>query len=268
MAHGASSFLICETAAALRDRGMDVFNLGGADEHNPGLQRFKAGFDTASVDLQAIRLYLGSALKRRLTTAAALLRSDPRAFVGQLAGHWERYVVYAAAPADVVPADPIEGVSVEELSRESAAALPREDADVRRQMERFEALGFKGAYVVRCSGRVAHLAALVTAELDAHLPVRNVRLAPGEAEITHCLTLPDFRGQGIYPFAIRALCRVAAERGVHRVFMITAAANHASQHGIEKAGFRRRGTIVGVVLPFWPGGTRFTFRGHRWAGNG
>jgi ribosomal protein S18 acetylase RimI-like enzyme len=265
MAQGASSFLICETATALRDRGMDVFNLGGADEHNPGLQRFKAGFGAASVELQATRLYLGSALKRRLTTAAALLRHDPRAFVRQLAGRWETYVAYVAVPSDIPLPDPLEGVSVQELSRESAAALPLEHADVRRQMERFDALDFKGAYVVRRGSRVAHLAALVMPEQDRRLPVRHVRLGSREAEITHCLTLPDFRGQGMYPFAIRTLCRIACERGVHRVFMIAAVDNDASQRGIEKAGFTRRGTIVRVVLPYWPGGKSLTFRGHRWA---
>ena len=86
MAQGASPFLICQTAAALRDRGMDVFNLGGADEHDAGLQRFKAGFGAASVELQATRLYLGSALKRKLTTAAALLRSESLSFRKQLGG--------------------------------------------------------------------------------------------------------------------------------------------------------------------------------------
>jgi hypothetical protein len=90
MAQGASSFLICETATALRDRGMEVFNLGGADEHNPGLQRFKAGFGAASVELQATRLCLGGALKRKLGTAAELLRKDPMSFVRRLGGRWGR----------------------------------------------------------------------------------------------------------------------------------------------------------------------------------
>lgn len=86
MEQGASPFLICETATALRDRGMEVFNLGGADSHNPGLQRFKAGFGASSVELQATRLYFGSALKRKLSTAVALLRRDPLSFVKQLGG--------------------------------------------------------------------------------------------------------------------------------------------------------------------------------------
>jgi RimJ/RimL family protein N-acetyltransferase len=264
MALGASSFLICETATALRDRGMEVFNLGGADEHNPGLQRFKAGFGASSVALQATRVYLGSALKRKLGTAAALLRKDPVSFVRRLGGRWEKYVAYVAVPNDIPVPEPIEGVSVQELSRESSATLPLEQADVRRQMDRYEALDFKGAYVVWRRSRVAHLTALVTAEQDRHLPVRIVKLDSREAEITHCVTLPEFRGQGMYPFAIRTLCRIACERGIQRVFMITGFDNEASQRGIEKAGFKRGGTIVRLVLPYWAGEKSMTFRGHRW----
>jgi len=264
MANGASSFLISETAAALRDRGMDVFNLGGADDDNPGLQRFKSGFGASKVELQAARFFLGSTLQRKLGTAAALLREDPVSFVRHIGGRLEKYVTYVADPRGIPLPEPIDGWRVQELSKESTATLPLERAEVRRQMDRFERLNFKGAFVVWRGSQVAHLAALVTAEQDRGLPVRNVKLGPGEAEITHCVTLPEFRGQGLYPFAIRSLCRIARERGIQRIFMITAADNEASQRGIEKAGFRRGGTIFRLVFPYLPGEKSLTLRGHRW----
>jgi RimJ/RimL family protein N-acetyltransferase len=263
MERGASSFLICETATALRDRGMETFNLGGADDGNPGLRRFKSGFGAYAVELPAARFYLGSALKKKLGTAAALVREDPMALV-TLGGRVEKFVAYAADPRTIPLPEPADGVSVHQLSRDATSTLPLDRPEVRLEIERFERLDFKGAYVVSDNGRVAHLAALVTAEQDRGLPVRNVKLDSGEAEITHCLTLPEFRGRGIYPFAIRSLCRIAAERGITRVFMITALDNEASQRGIEKAGFRRTGTIVRLVSPYLPGARSLTFRGHRW----
>jgi Acetyltransferase (GNAT) domain len=51
MTIGASHLLICEIARNLVDRGMEVFNLGGADASNLGLQRFKSGFGSRRIDL-------------------------------------------------------------------------------------------------------------------------------------------------------------------------------------------------------------------------
>jgi len=41
---GAAHFLIHETGLALREEGKRVFNLGGTQQHNDGLDRFKTGF--------------------------------------------------------------------------------------------------------------------------------------------------------------------------------------------------------------------------------
>ena len=53
MEHGASHFLVFETANALLVRGAEVFNLGGASGSQPGLQDFKARFGTVQRDLTA-----------------------------------------------------------------------------------------------------------------------------------------------------------------------------------------------------------------------
>jgi GNAT superfamily N-acetyltransferase len=108
-------------------------------------------------------------------------------------------------------------------------------------------------------GRIAHVAWVFTGQMDAQRRgVRLVRLNRDEAEITHCFTLPEFRGKGIYPFLIRSLFSRVGSAGVRRVFMITTVDNAASQHGIRAAGlsedelgiWRFRG--LGLDLVFRP----------------
>lgn len=50
---GASPFLVSQVASILKQEGLQVFNLGGAGEESPGLQRFKAGFNAREVALEA-----------------------------------------------------------------------------------------------------------------------------------------------------------------------------------------------------------------------
>jgi hypothetical protein len=70
---GASPFLIYETTQLLRREGAVVFNLGGAGDDNPGLQRFKRRFGAREVPLERAEFFVGGALRRRLGTAAAFV---------------------------------------------------------------------------------------------------------------------------------------------------------------------------------------------------
>lgn len=75
---GASHFLVYEVANRLRERAIDLFNLGGAEPHNTGLARFKAGFGTGTVELEAARFFSGSAAQKRILMTAAYLRQNLR----------------------------------------------------------------------------------------------------------------------------------------------------------------------------------------------
>jgi hypothetical protein len=63
MAQGASHFLIQEIGNYLRERSFEVFNLGGSDQTNPGLSRFKAGFGAAVVDLEEADFFLSGSVR-------------------------------------------------------------------------------------------------------------------------------------------------------------------------------------------------------------
>ena len=66
---GASPFLVSRVAAILKQEGSLVFNLGGATDDNPGLQRFKAGFGTREIALEAASFCPKSVVERKFHSA-------------------------------------------------------------------------------------------------------------------------------------------------------------------------------------------------------
>lgn len=66
--------------------------------------------------------------------------------------------------------------------------------------------------------------------------------------ISNCVTLPAYRGQGIYPRLLRATCRHLAAQGYRRAIITCAPDNIASVRGIEKAGFRRVKTLHSLIF--------------------
>jgi lipid II:glycine glycyltransferase (peptidoglycan interpeptide bridge formation enzyme) len=67
MSSGASHCLIHEIALALQTQGIERFNLGGADDPNGGLERFKAGFGTTPVELEAAEFSFSGPIRRAIT---------------------------------------------------------------------------------------------------------------------------------------------------------------------------------------------------------
>jgi lipid II:glycine glycyltransferase (peptidoglycan interpeptide bridge formation enzyme) len=69
MKMGASPFLVSRVANILKQEGHRIFNLGGASDDNPGLLRFKAGFGTREVALEAASFCPKSVVERKVHTA-------------------------------------------------------------------------------------------------------------------------------------------------------------------------------------------------------
>jgi len=74
-------------------------------------------------------------------------------------------------------------------------------------------------------------------------PNRFIKLGHNDAEIKYCITLPRFRGQGIYPRVLRTIAGYLKEKKFRRVFISTHENNRFSIRGIEKAGFKHVGQI-------------------------
>lgn len=204
------------------------------------------------------------AAKRKLTTAAHLLRHDAQGLRRIVTGTINYWCVFSTTTSDISPVEIPEGTSFRKLADEELSTLGLATELREEQLQRMKTFGANTAYAVFVAGRIGHISWLVTDELERRQPPRFVGLETDEAEITGCVTLPDFRGQGLYPIAIRSLCQIARERGIQTVFMKTLPTNVASQRGIEKAGLRRHARIVQWVLPFQPHRQGLIIRGHRW----
>lgn len=72
---------------------------------------------------------------------------------------------------------------------------------------------------------------------------RILSLAEDEAEIKFSLTLPNYRGQGLYPKVLCAIMDHLYSTGIKRVFICAERNNLASIRGIEKAGFKKAGEV-------------------------
>ena len=74
-------------------------------------------------------------------------------------------------------------------------------------------------------------------------PNRILQLQEGDAEVKYCLTLPEFRGQGLYPLTLWKIAEYLHQKMLRRVFICVHEENESSVRGIEKAGFKRLGKV-------------------------
>jgi hypothetical protein len=79
-----------------------------------------------------------------------------------------------------------------------------------------------------------------------------LKLKEDEAEITGCETLANFRGKGIYSYAIRMMAEIAREQKIRYIFMKTRQDNVAAQRGILKAGLKQIGSVLLIHPPMAP----------------
>jgi hypothetical protein len=86
-------------------------------------------------------------------------------------------------------------------------------------------------------------------------PTTDYPLAPGikVVLIKNCFTLPQHRGQGLYPTTLAFACSSLrlSERPAVRIFVDCSAFNFASQRGILKAGFKPAGRILRAFKQSW-----------------
>jgi len=258
---GASHLLRYAIATAAQRESKDLCTLGGVDDLNSGLAKFKKYFGGDIHHLQMATFYLGSTLSRRLTTAIHLWRNDRPKLISLMRGSVSRWRVFTAETASIPPPALPEGVEFRKLSDADIQNLTPLDLRTEQQ-NRTRTLGFNGAYAIFVEGSLAHISWLITRQFD--IPPALLALAADEAEITACVTLPEYRGRGLYGIAIQSICQLAREQGFRRIFMKTRLDNTASQRGIEKAGLKAQGQILHCIPPLLPHLGSWIFRGHRW----
>ncbi len=77
----------------------------------------------------------------------------------------------------------------------------------------------------------------------------RLRLAPGEAYIWDCATLPSYRGQRLYPALLRHISRELQAEGFRLVLIGADSDNLASQKGMVLAGFQPVADMFRTAAP-------------------
>lgn len=263
----AAHFLRYEMSRLLQEDGLDILYMGGVQDPDSGLAEYKRGFGADVRRLEKVRSFLGSAYQRKVSTVVGLLKDDPAEIARTLAGRVEHSCAFATDVRTFPKAPPLpDGYRFAPMSLEEVLELQNNADEMAPYARRFRERTFCDAWGVWIDGELAHVSWMIPHEHDVQLPVRNLRLRKGEAEITHAITPIRFRGRGLFPLAIQQLMEVARERGYSTVWAIAAESNVASQRAIMKAGFARHGDIYRWIFDYLPGAPYLTWRGHRLRG--
>ena len=62
--------------------------------------------------------------------------------------------------------------------------------------------------------------------------------------ISHCATLPQWQGKGLYPVMLQHIVRATSDQMIDRIFIESSDWNRASTRGIQRAGFQMVGTGI------------------------
>jgi hypothetical protein len=246
MKMGASHFLNFQIAKTLQAENYEIYNLGGASSREQGLWDYKTHFGARRIDLEAVECYVGPLWKRKLTTAVRLLRDDPGKLTEPLFGRIERWHVFAAPVERLDGPKWPEGYCFRRLSDQDFRTLAMPEELRAEQMERQGRLPAAVAYGVIHESALAHVSWALPSSQEAP---RHLGLRDRDVEISACVTLPEFRGRGLYALAIRSIAEDQKQAGARVVFMKTAPSNTSSQKGILKAGLTKRGQVVSYILP-------------------
>jgi GNAT superfamily N-acetyltransferase len=92
------------------------------------------------------------------------------------------------------------------------------------------------AYVATLDGEPAAFGWVATSSARIGELAATVTLPAGDRYLWNFVTMPRFRGRGIYPRLLEAIVR-AESRVARRFWIVYAPENHASGAGIGKAGF-------------------------------
>ncbi len=92
-------------------------------------------------------------------------------------------------------------------------------------------------YLVVDDGKVLHASWVTTTAAWVREIRRYFRPPQGDAYVYESFTRADARGRGVYPFALRAICRELAADGVTTLWVAVEAHNEPSLRAVAKAGF-------------------------------
>jgi GNAT superfamily N-acetyltransferase len=119
-----------------------------------------------------------------------------------------------------------------EIVGELAEAMRLDDPDP--ILQRF--LKGKHCYIARVEGTIASYGWVTFDEEEIGELGMSIRLKRGEAYIWDCATLPEYRGQHLYPALLAHMVNALKHRGLQRIWIGTDADNLPSQSGVMRVG--------------------------------
>jgi RimJ/RimL family protein N-acetyltransferase len=187
-----------------------------------------------------------NAVLRKLHTAGRMLRSGELSeLIRSLSGKLLTVETYLAYRIDLA------GVPPQPANNLPLALRRAVDADFRsfrnlpapfpRHAEFREKFGLDQCYIGTIDGEIAHLAWIYYPGESNRHPTRFRRFRSDEVAIANCVTLPRFRGKGVYPAVIRQLLPQLRSEGYRYCYMYIDVENLASRRGVEKVGFAPAG---------------------------
>jgi phospholipase/carboxylesterase len=127
-----------------------------------------------------------------------------------------------------------------EVAQELAQAMDLDDPAV--VLQRFD--NGRHCYIGRIEGTLVTYGWVTFDEEGIGELSLSIRLKAGEAYIWNCATLPEHRGQRLYPALLTHILGELHRQGLHRVWIGTDADNLPSQSGMAIAGLQPIGDVV------------------------
>jgi hypothetical protein len=106
-------------------------------------------------------------------------------------------------------------------------------------------------FCIFISNRLVHRSWVSTcrdADIDPIAPHLDYEAS---AYIGDCLTWPEYRGLGLYPFTLSVICRALKSKGFPKAMLTVAPDNKSSIFGVTKAGFQQVGKGQLVQFFLW-----------------
>jgi len=156
-----------------------------------------------------------------------------------IASH-ETLIVLARSTAEAGrEARPDETMRLRQLARADAARYARSIGTDSPRTFRDRLSDSTHCYAVEEAGRILH-ASWVTTSCAWTRELRSfVCVGRGDAYVYESFTSADARGRGVYPSALREVCRALDERGVKQLWVAVEAHNEPSLRAVGKASFER-----------------------------
>ena len=176
------------------------------------------------------------------TSARALYGDSPWRFVKYAyisLFSLNRFVVFHADGPSYAP--PVEPLGLKEWPLAKLDAY-RRDNILPKQFYADKLSGFRRAWVYAENGAAAYIIWVC----ESHDKSAFLHLGDGDAELSHAVTMPEFRRRGLHKRGLAGLLAELGREGHRHLYVVTHEGNSNGLRAAEAAGMRRTGTVYAL----------------------